>query len=137
MQNDDPIVALFDTIRGINQSRKTFVIGIGKVTSEKPLKIMYNGIELDEKDLWVNDYLKIGHYRTAKGRIISGTKEAGHHVHKHTINNPYKETYYTTNTDLPIGSYVALAPIMSSTDQTRQQFIVLCHIYRPDGKYYS
>ena len=135
MQNDNSFAMIFEIMNGMTKNAQKFQILIGKVTSEKPLRIKCNGIELDERELWLNDYLKVGHYREYKGQIQSGTQEAGHHVHKHEIDNPYTETAYTTNTDLQIGNYVALAPILDSTDGTRQQFIVLCHIYRPDGKY--
>ena len=135
MKNDDPIEALFNTIEGIAKNNQSPKIGIGKVISEEPLKIQYNGKELDEKELWINDYLLQGHYREFNGQITSGTREAGHHTHKHDIDDPYQSTSYTISTDLAIGSYVAIMPIADSIDGSNQQFIVLCHVKRLDEKY--
>lgn len=135
MRNDNPMESLFDVIAGIAKNNQSSKAGIGKVISDEPLQIQYNGKILDEKELWVNDYLLKEHYREFKGHIASGTQEAGHHNHKHDIDNPYESTSYTTNTDLQPGFYVALLPIADSIDGTNQQFIVLCHIKRLDGKY--
>ena len=132
MQNDNPIEVMFDTIAGIARNNQSPKIGIGKVISEEPLQIQYNGKVLDEKELWINDYLLVDHERTGKGTITSGTQEAGHHNHKHDIDNPYTENYITTDTDLKVGYYVAIMPIADSIDGTNQQFIVLCHIKRLD-----
>ena len=143
MQNEDPMENLFDTIERISKNNQSPVIGIGKVISTNPLKIKYNGIELDERELWINDYLWTNHSRTTKGEttghIVSGTQPAGHHVHSHEISNSYTDTYndttVMTDTDLKPGYYVAIMPMQDSTDGTKQQYIVLCHIMRLDGNY--
>ncbi|MBR1728032.1 MAG: DUF2577 domain-containing protein [Selenomonadaceae bacterium] len=135
MNNDNPMEALFNTFEGIAKNNQSPKIGIGKVISEEPLQIQYNGKILDEKELWVNDYLLIGHARTAEGEIQSATQPDGHHEHKHEIDDPYQETYNTTDTDLKVGFYVALMPIADSVDGSNQQFIVLAHIKRLDEKY--
>lgn len=135
MQNDEAMVTLFDTIEKISKNNNSPVIGIGKVISTNPLKIKYNGITLEKEELWINDYLWTNHSRTAKGQIKSGTQPAGHHTHTHSIDNPYTDTIYTTDTDLKPGYYVAIMPMQNSTDGTNQQYIVLCHIMRLDKKY--
>lgn len=135
MQNDNPISDFIEVMNKIARNNQSPIIGIGEVTSTSPLKILYNGIELDEKELWVNDYLLTDHKRTAKGIINSGTQPAGHHTHTHEIANPYTDTIITTDTDLKVGFRVAIMPMQDSTDKSKQQFIVLCHIRRPDGKY--
>lgn len=135
MQNDEAMAALFNTFEGISQNNQSPVIGIGRVISTNPLKIKYNNLELDEKELWINDYLWTNHGRTAKGHIVSGTQPAGHHVHSHGIDNDYTDTIVTTDTDLKPGYYVAIMPMQDSTDKTKQQYIVLCHIMRLDGNY--
>ena len=135
MQNEDPMESMFDMIEGIAQNNQSPTIGIGKVLTTKPLTIQYNSIVLDEKDLWINDYLWTDHGRTAKGHIVSGTQDAGHHTHAHAIDNDYTDTIMTTDTDLKPGYYVAIMPMQDSTDRTKQQYIVLCHIMRLDGNY--
>ena len=135
MQNDEAMSAFFETIEGISRNNQSPVIGIGKVISTNPLKIQYNGVVLDEKELWINDYLWTNHGRTAKGHIVSGTQPAGHHVHSHGIDNDYTDTIITTDTDLKPGYYVAIMPMQDSTDKTKQQFVVLCHIMRLDKNY--
>lgn len=135
MNNDNPFSDLIDVFNGIARNNQSPTIGIGEVTSTSPLKILYNGIELDEKELWVNDYLLIDHSRTVKGIINSGTQPAGHHSHTHEIANPYTDTIIYTDTDLKIGYRVAIMPMKDSIDGSKQQYIVLCHIRRPDGNY--
>ena len=143
MQNDEAMSALFETIEGISKNNCSPVIGIGKVIRTNPLQIRYNGIVLTKEELWINDYLWTKHSRTTKGEtrghIISGTQPAGHHVHTHDIDNDYMDIYedttITTDTDLKPGYYVAILPMASSTDNTKQQYMVLCHIMRLDGKY--
>ena len=55
--------------------------------------------------------------------------------HTHPIDNFYTDEIIYTDTDLKPGFYVAIMPTANSTDGTKQQYIVLCHIFRLDGKY--
>lgn len=55
--------------------------------------------------------------------------------HTHPIDNLYTDEIIYTDTDLKPGFYVAIMPTANSTDGTKQQYIVLCHIFRLDGKY--
>ena len=142
MQNDNPFSTLFDCMAGIAQNNNSPVIGIGKVISTEPLKISYNGIILDERELWINDYLLKDHERTAKGHIVSATQNraggsgmAEYQSHNHDIHNDYTDTIITTDTDLKVGYDVAIMPMQDSTDGTKQQFVVLCHLRRLDGQY--
>ncbi len=142
MQNDNPISDFLDVMNKIARNNQSPIIGIGEVISTTPLKILYNGIELDEKELWVNDYLLTDHKRTAKGHIVSATQNRGggsgdpaYESHNHDIHNDYTDTIITTDTDLKVGFRVAIMPMQDSTDNSKQQFIVLCHIRRPDGNY--
>ena len=135
MNNDNPFSDLIEILNSIARNNQSPVIGIGEVTSTSPLKILYNGIELEEKELWVNDYLLTNHSRTARGTINSGTQPAGHHSHTHGIANPYDDTIIYTDTDLKVGYRVAIMPMQDSVDKSKQQFMVLCHLRRPDGNY--
>lgn len=143
MDNDNPFLDLVEIMHGIARRNQSPIIGIGKVINTSPLKILYNGIVLEEKELWVNDYLLTNHKRTTKGEttghIVSGTQPAGHHVHAHGIDNGYTDTYndttITTDTDLKVGYRVAIMPMQDSVDKSKQQFVVLCHLRRPDGNY--
>ena len=84
---------------------------VGRIISPPPdIKVAWNSIELTKEQIYIDEYLLAGHTRTAKGQITSGTQEAGHHVHKHDIDNPYEETWILTDT-LKAGDLVAVHPL--------------------------
>ena len=96
---------------------------VGKITAPPPdIKIAWKGIEITKEQIFIDDYLLVGHSRTAKGQITSGTQEAGHHVHKHDIDNPYTETFILTDT-LQVGDLVEVTPLKGN-----QLFIVKCKL---------
>ena len=96
---------------------------VGKITAPPPdIKIAWKGVELTKEQIYIDEYLLVGHARTAKGQITSGTQEAGHHVHKHDIDNPYEETFILTDT-LKIGDLVEVTPLKGD-----QLFIVKCKL---------
>ena len=138
MQNDNPMATFLDIMTQVAQNNQSPCLGIGKVISTEPLQIRYNGIILEQKELWINDYLWTNHERTAKGHIVSGTQSADcgcGNPHAHGIDNDYTDNIITTDTDLKPGYYVAIMPLLASEDGTKQQYVVLCHIMRLDGKY--
>ena len=106
---------------------------VGKVIAPPPdIKIAWNNIILTKERIYIDEYLLVGHQRTAKGQITSGTQEAGHHVHKHDIDNPYEETWILTDT-LKEGDLVEVTPMKGD-----QLFIVKCKlIYLGKGDGYE
>lgn len=142
MNNDNPYSDIIEIMKGVAVNNQPPTIGIGEVISTSPLKILYNGIVLEEPELWVNDYLLTDHSRTAKGKLNSETQpESGGDgyalfaSHTHKIANPYTDTIIYTDTDLKVGFRVAIFPLQDSVDKSKQQYMVLCHLRRPDGKY--
>ena len=106
---------------------------VGKILAPPPdIEIAWNNIILKKDRIYIDEYLLIGHKRTAKGQIVSGTQEAGHHVHKHQIDNPYRETWILTDT-LKVGDLVEVTPM-----KDEQLFIVKCKlIYLGKGDGYE
>ena len=137
---ENPYANFLNIVQGISQNNNSPCMQIGKVISPPPnIQIQYNGIILDKRELWINDYLLTGHSRTKQGHIVSATQNsaggggyAEYASHNHAIDNDYTDTDITTDTDLKAGSYVALMPLECSEDRTTQQYIVLCHIKRID-----
>ena len=139
---ENPYSNILDIMKGVSINNNSPSIVIGKVVSPPPnIQIEYNGILLEKEELWINDYLLVGHSRTKQGHIVSATQnraggsgDAEYASHNHDIDNDYTDTDITTDTDLKAGFYVALMPMQASEDGTKQQYIVLCHIKRIDGK---
>ena len=139
---ENPYSNMLGIMKDISINNNSPCICIGKVVAEPPeIQIEYNGILLTKEELWINDYLLVGHSRTKKGHLVSATQnraggsgDAEYASHNHDIDNDYTDTDITTDTDLKVGYYVALMPMQASTDKTKQQYIVLCHIKRIDGK---
>ena len=112
--------AMIDTIYGIAASHESQEISIGKVISPPPnLRVAWNNIILEKQQLYIDVFLLSGYYRTARGNLQSETLEEGHHIHTHEINNPYTETFLTTDT-LRKGDFVTILPIKGG-----QQFVIL------------
>ena len=54
---ENPYQNMLDIIKGVSINNNSPSIIIGKVISDLPnIQIQYNGIILDKKDLWINDY---------------------------------------------------------------------------------
>lgn len=133
---ENPYQNLLGIMRNVSVDSNSPVLVIGKVIRDLPdIKIQYNGIILDKNDLWINDYLLLNHSRTHKGHIVSATQNraggggyAEFASHNHDIHNDYTDLEITTDSDLKAGFYVAMFPLQDSTDNTKQKYVVLCHI---------
>ena len=138
--HENPYQNMLNIIKNVSVNNNTPSMRIGQVVSPPPnIQIQYNGIILDKRELWINDYLLPSHSRTKQGHIVSATKTAAggggyaeYASHNHSIDNDYTDTDITTDSDLKVGYYVALYPLQDSVDNTAQQYIVLCHIKRID-----
>jgi len=129
---ENPCSTILDIMKGVSENSNSPSIQIGKIIAPPPeIKVSYNGIILDAKDVWISEYLLIGYSRTAKGHIISATQNrsggggyAEFASHNHDIDNDYTDTIIYTDT-LKEGDYVAIMPMMSSNDGSSQQYIIL------------
>ena len=106
---------------------------VGKIIAPPPdIEIAWNDIIIKKERIYIDEYLLIGHMRTAKGVITSRTQEEGHHTHKHDIDDPYTETWILTDT-LQVGDLVEVTPMKGD-----QLFIVKCKlIYLGNGDGYE
>ena len=126
---EQSVANMVDMYHNIAEAHAPHGTSVGKILAPPPdIEIAWNNIILKKDRVYIDEYLLVGHMRTAKGHIISGTQEAGHHVHKHDIDNPYEETYITTDT-LKVGDLVEVTPLKGD-----QLFIVKCKlIYLGNG----
>lgn len=108
---------IVNTFHGIAEGHRPMQGGLGKIVSPPPdISIQWNGILLTKKDIFLNEYWLQGHRREAKGKIVSGTQPAGHHVHTHGIANPYTDDIIYTDTLKP-GDLVSVYPIEFEGEQ--------------------
>ena len=138
---NDPYQGLLDLQSEIAaKAGKQAVIRIGEIVSPPPsLKILVNGMTLDSRWFWVDEYWVPGHERHTKGVIASATQNraggggyAEFASHNHDIDNPYTENMIMTDT-WHVGDKVALLPLVGDDDKTMEQYIVLCKLVRLDG----
>lgn len=114
--------------------------GVGIIVSPPPeLVVSFNGMDLDKRFLWVDDYWVQGHTRTNKGHIVSETQPsaggggyAEFASHTHTIDNDYTNTQTKTDT-WKEGDHVLMLPILDNKNKKAEQYIVLCKLVRLDG----
>lgn len=101
---------IVDTMHGIVQDHAPLMPGIGKVITPPPdIQIAWNNIILTKEQIYINEYWLVGHTRTHKGHIVSGTQPAGHHTHTHGIDNDYTDVETKTDTLKP-GDLVSVYP---------------------------
>lgn len=124
-KTEDPYKEMLHLFGGI---AKTNAIqsgaGLGKVISPPPsIQVAFNGMVLDARDLWVNDYWIPGHTRHIVGATSyrgGGSGDPAYESHNHPIDND--ETWTDT---WAVGDYVALVPLYTTEDPTRgQQYLV-------------
>ena len=135
---ENPYNDLLNIMSGVAGNNKSPTVQVGIVQTSPPqLTICYNGIILNNKDLFINTFLLTNYYREYKGHIVSATQDraggggyAEFASHNHDIDNDYKLTSYTTDT-LKAGDKVALMPMVSE-DGSAQKYIVMFKVVRPD-----
>ena len=120
---EQSVANMIDLHHQIAESHSPQGTTVGKIISPPPnIQIAWNSIILTKERIYIDEYLLVGHSRTARGHIMSGTQEAGHHTHKHDINNTYEETFILTDT-LKTGDLVEVTPLKGD-----QLFIVKCKL---------
>lgn len=115
---------------------------IGRIVSPPPaLKVAVNGMVLDSKYFWVDEYYVQGHTRRHRGHIVSetqpragGSGDPEFASHTHDIDNDYTDTETLTDT-WKAGDFVFLLPILGDDKQTAEQFIIWGRAVRLDGAY--
>ena len=116
--------------------------GVGEIISPPPeIKVSFNGMTLDKRFLWVDQYWVQGHTRTHKGHIVSATQYraggggyAEYASHNHDINDDYTDTETMTDT-WAVGDHVFLIPILGDDKKTAEQFFIWGKAVRLDGNY--
>lgn len=128
---EQSVAGIVENIHSIAQSHAPMEAMVGLIISPPPdIKIAWNNIILDKKQVYIAEYLLIGYKRTARGHLVSGTQlaDCGCGPHEHAIDNGYSETWITTDT-LKKGDLVSVLPIKGG-----QQFIISDKlIYLGDG----
>lgn len=115
---------LVHSVHAISKSENPMGLRIGVVTSPLPnLVIHVDNIDITNEQIYLNDYWKPGHYREAKGHIISETQPrdggggyAEFASHTHAIHNDYTDTIIMTDT-LRVGDEVTVEPIYRQNEQ--------------------
>ena len=115
-------------------------VGIGQIESPPPnIVVLYNGMRLDKKFLYIDEYWLQGHERHTKGTIVSATQnraggggDAEFASHNHDVNNDYTENIIMTDT-WKEGDHVLLLPVLGDDKKTAEQYVVLCKLVRLDG----
>ena len=113
---------------------------IGEIITPPPaLTVSYNGMVLDSKYLWIDEYWLQGHTRNARGHIISATQnrsggsgDPAFASHNHDIDNDYTDSIIYTDT-WQNGDKVLMVPIVGQDQKSVEQFVILCKLKRLDG----
>lgn len=140
---DDPykgLSELFKQMAAENGRQPSAVIG--KIVSPPPdLKVSVNGMVLDKKYFWVDEYWVQGHTRHHEGHIVSETQpraggggDAEFASHTHDIHNDYTDRETLTDT-WAVGDYVFLVPVLGDDNRTAHQFFIWGKAVRLDGNY--
>lgn len=113
---------------------------IGTIVSPPPeIKVQWNGMLLDKKWFYIDDYWLQGHTRQIKGHIVSATQnrsgggdDAMFASHNHDIDNDYTASIIYTDT-WHVGDKILMIPIQGSDNKTVKQFWILSKGKRLDG----
>lgn len=143
---ENPYNKILGIMNGIGQNNQAPSAQLGKIVTPPPeIQVAYNGIILDKDDVFINENLLKGYYRTAKGHIVSETQpRAGgggmalFESHTHEIDNDYTDTIIYTDT-LSIGDWVSVHPVTKTDEQgTKQMYLIeskLVYLAGNEGKY--
>ena len=123
------VAGIVDLHHQIAEAHTPHGTSVGKIIAPPPdIEIAWNNIILKKERIYIDEYLMAGHKRLAQGQLTSGTQEAGHHVHRHDIDNPYTETLILSDT-LKAGDLVEVTPLKGD-----QLFIVKCKLIYLGGE---
>ena len=134
------VAKILDIHHQIAEEHTPHGTSIGKIISPPPnIQIAWNDVILTKEQIYIDEYLLIGHKREAKGHIQSATQDraggggyAEFESHNHDIDNDYTETLILTDT-LKVGDLVEVTPMKGD-----QLFIVKCKlIYLGKGDGYE
>ena len=137
---EQSVAKIVDLHHQIAQAHTPHGTSIGKIISPPPdIQIAWNNVILYKEQIYIDEYLLIGHKRMAKVHIVSGTQdraggsgEAEYESHNHDIDNDYTESLILTDT-LKVGDLVEVTPMKGD-----QLFIVKCKlIYLGKGDGYE
>lgn len=130
--NENPYSSMLDIVYGAAKDCQSPTIQIGTVITSPPnLTVSYNGMILNSEELYISEYLLPDYTRHMVGSTSNQSGGSGYAEfasHSHPIDND--ETWTDT---LVYGDKVAMMPCQSE-DGTKQQYIVLDKIVRPDRR---
>lgn len=138
---NDPYKSILNLIGGVGAAAGMQAMpAIGEIVTPPPaLTISYNGMILDSKWLWIDEYWLQGHERNTKGHLVSATQyraggsgEAAFTSHNHDIHDDYTENIIMTDT-WHTGDKVLMVPIVGQDNKSVEQFVILCKLVRLDG----
>ncbi len=111
--------SIIETMHDVAAAHESREASVGKIIAPPPdLKVEWNNIILTREQIYISERILIGHKREIRGHLVSGTQEAGHHVHTHAIDNDYTATMIYTDTLKP-GDLVSVVPLRDG-----QHFII-------------
>ncbi len=140
-KTEDPYKAMLMLFRNVGgRAGLQSTVQIGTIVSPPPeIKVQWNGMLLDKKWFYIDDYWLQGHTRQIRGHIISATQnrgggggDAAYESHNHDIDNDYTASIIYTDT-WQIGDKVLMIPIMGDDNKTVKQFWILSKGKRLDG----
>lgn len=140
-KTEDPYKAMLTLFRNVGgNAGLQSTAQIGTIVNPPPeIKVQWNGMLLDKKWFYIDDYWLQGHIRQIKGHIVSATQnrgggggDAAYESHNHDIDNDYTASIIYTDT-WQIGDKVLMIPIMGDDNKTVKQFWILSKGKRLDG----
>ena len=124
-KTEDPYKAMLTLFRNVGgNAGLQSTAQIGTIVSPPPeIKVQWNGMLLDKKWFYTDDYWLQGHTRQIRGHIVSATQnksggsgDAQYESHNHEIDNDYTESFIYTDT-LKVGDWVSILPCEGTEGQ--------------------
>lgn len=140
-KTDDPFKAFAGILT--NTARKNGLqqgAVIGEIVQAPPdIVVLYNGMQIDKRFLWIDEYMLQNHTRAIKGHLVSATQnraggsgDAAFQSHNHDIDNDYTASIIYTDT-WHVGDKVAMLPVYGNDLKTAAEYIIFARIVRLDG----
>ena len=140
-KTEDPYKAILTLFRNVGgNAGLQSTAQIGTIVSPPPeIKVQWNGMLLDKKWFYIDDYWLQGHTRQIRGHIVSATQnksggsgDAQYESHNHDIDNDYTASIIYTDT-WQEGDKILMIPIVGNDNKTVKQFWILSKGKRLDG----
>lgn len=134
--NKNPYTEFLKIVTGVAENNQSPTISLGTIVAPPPnIQVSYNGILLETPECLISEYLLSGYTRHVVGSTsdaAGGSGDAEYASHRHPVNND--ETWTDT---LKPGDKVVIMPCPSSDDRTKQLYIILDKVVKPDRSYFE